>query len=128
VSAASTANYYLLLLWLYSRLLGLGCFFSFLILYTVGRTPWTEDQPVARPLPTHRTNAHNTDIRALSGIRTHDPSFRASEDSSCLKPRGHCDRQSKLLHILVNLRVLSEFWSLHMEGAHRCSSVMDVLL
>jgi hypothetical protein len=33
----------------------LGLFFSFLILYTAGRTPWTEDQPVARPLPTHRT-------------------------------------------------------------------------
>jgi hypothetical protein len=30
-------------------------FFSFLILYTVGRTPWTGDRPVARPLPTHRT-------------------------------------------------------------------------
>jgi hypothetical protein len=24
-------------------------------LYTVGRTPWTGDQPVARPLPAHRT-------------------------------------------------------------------------
>jgi hypothetical protein len=41
-------------LWLYSRL-DLGRFFSFLILYTVGRTPWTGDQPVARPLPTHKT-------------------------------------------------------------------------
>jgi hypothetical protein len=30
-------------------------FFSFLILHTVGRTPWTVDQSVARPLPTHRT-------------------------------------------------------------------------
>jgi hypothetical protein len=30
-------------------------FFSFLILYTVGRAHWTRDQPVARPLPTHRT-------------------------------------------------------------------------
>jgi hypothetical protein len=29
-------------LWLYSPLLGLGRFFSFLILYTVGRTPWTD--------------------------------------------------------------------------------------
>jgi hypothetical protein len=28
--------------------------FSFLIFYTVGRTPLTGDQPVARPLPTHR--------------------------------------------------------------------------
>jgi hypothetical protein len=49
-------NYTLLLLpWLYCPLLGLGRFFRFLILYTVGRTPWTVDQPVARPLPTHRT-------------------------------------------------------------------------
>jgi hypothetical protein len=29
-------------------------FFNF-ILYTVGRTPWTGNQPVARPLPIHRT-------------------------------------------------------------------------
>jgi hypothetical protein len=25
------------------------------LFYTVGRTPWTGDQPVARPLPAHRT-------------------------------------------------------------------------
>jgi hypothetical protein len=30
-------------------------FFKFLILYTVGRTSWTGDQPVARPLPIHGT-------------------------------------------------------------------------
>jgi hypothetical protein len=36
-------------------LLDLGRFFSFSILYTVGRTPWTGDQPVARPLPTLTT-------------------------------------------------------------------------
>jgi hypothetical protein len=35
-------------------------------------------------------------IHALSGIRTHDPSVRASEDSSCLRPRGCYDRQWKL--------------------------------
>jgi hypothetical protein len=28
--------------------------FSFVVLYTVCRTPWTGDQPVARSLPTHR--------------------------------------------------------------------------
>jgi hypothetical protein len=33
---------------------GLNCLFSFLILYTVRRTPWAGDQHVARPLPTHR--------------------------------------------------------------------------
>jgi hypothetical protein len=53
------------------------------------------DQPVARPLPIHRTtqtqNKHTQYIRALSGIRTQDLSVRAGEDSSCLRPRGHCD-------------------------------------
>jgi hypothetical protein len=29
-----------------------------------------------------------TDIHALSGIRTHDPSVWGGEDSSCLRPRG----------------------------------------
>jgi hypothetical protein len=42
-------------LWLYSALLDLGRFFSFLIFYTVSTTPWTGDQPVVRPLPAHRT-------------------------------------------------------------------------
>jgi hypothetical protein len=77
-------------------LLDLGSLFSFLILYTVGRTPWTGDQPVEMPLPTHRrtqTQNKRKHIHALSGIRTHNPSVRASEDSSCHRPRGHCDRQ-----------------------------------
>jgi hypothetical protein len=41
--------------WLYSSLLGPCQFFTFPILYTVGRTPCTGNQPVERPLPTHRT-------------------------------------------------------------------------
>jgi hypothetical protein len=45
----------------------------------------------------HGINAQNTDIHALSWIRTHDPSVRASKDSLCLRPRGHCDWQR--LHI-----------------------------
>jgi hypothetical protein len=43
-------------------------------------------------------------IHVLTGIRTHDPGVRTSEDSSCLIPRGHCDRQS-IHHIeLSNIR------------------------
>jgi hypothetical protein len=34
-----------------------------------------------------------TDIHALSGTRTHDPSVRAGKDISCLRPHGHCCRQ-----------------------------------
>jgi hypothetical protein len=41
-----------------TALVGLGRFFSLLILYTVSRTPWTGDQPVAKPLPTHRTHTN----------------------------------------------------------------------
>jgi hypothetical protein len=75
--------------------------FSFLIFYTVGRTPWTGDQPsqglnLHIEQHKHRMNAHNTDIHAVSGIRTYDGSVRASEDSSCLRPRGRCDRQFPL--------------------------------
>jgi hypothetical protein len=42
----------------------------------------------------HRINAHrtHTNIHASSGIRTHDLSVGAGEDSSCLRPRGHCDQ------------------------------------
>jgi hypothetical protein len=35
-------------------LVGPWLFFSFLILYTVDRTPWMEDQTVPMPLPIHR--------------------------------------------------------------------------
>jgi hypothetical protein len=45
-------------LWLYNPL-DFGCFFSFWILHTIGRIPWTGDQPIARPLPTHKTQLQN---------------------------------------------------------------------
>jgi hypothetical protein len=41
---------------------------------------------------TTKTQNKHTDIHALSGIRTYDPSVRASEDISCLRPRDNCDR------------------------------------
>jgi hypothetical protein len=83
--------------WLYSPLLGPGLFFSFVIFFT--QTVWFLGRVLSpsqgRYLHTgqhkHRINAL-TDIHALSGVRTHDPSVLASEDSSCLRPRGHRDR------------------------------------
>jgi hypothetical protein len=53
---------------------------------------------VHRKVATYTQNNKNTeknahiDIRALSGFRTHNPSFRASEDNSCLWLRDRCDR------------------------------------
>jgi hypothetical protein len=51
------------------------------------------------PLPKHRTQTqnkriHTTNIHALCGIRTHAPGFRASEDSTCLRPLGYRDRRN----------------------------------
>jgi hypothetical protein len=43
------------LLWLLWPSVGLWLIFSFLILYTVGRTSWTRYRLVARSLPTQRT-------------------------------------------------------------------------
>jgi hypothetical protein len=50
------------------------------------------DQPFARTIPTHKTLQNKrTHIHASSGFRNHDPSVRAGEDDSCLRPRGHWD-------------------------------------
>jgi hypothetical protein len=57
--------------------------FSFLILYTVGRTPWTVDQPVARPLPTHRTtqtqNKRTQTSMLCVGFETRSPMFERAK-------------------------------------------------
>jgi hypothetical protein len=79
----------LLLLYLY----GIGCLAcshsesinsEFLIPQTVGKSPWTDDQPVARPLPT-QDNRHRikAGIHSASGIRTHNPNLLAGKGISC---------------------------------------------
>jgi hypothetical protein len=64
---------------------------------TIGRTPWTDslDGWSARRKVSTCTqiqkNVHTTqtlDIHYQSGIRTHDPGVRESEDSSCLRQFG----------------------------------------
>jgi hypothetical protein len=44
----------------------------------------------------------------LSVIRTHDPSVWTSESSSCLRPRGYCDRQRRMLLFLIKTFILSK--------------------
>jgi hypothetical protein len=92
--------------WLYNPLLGPGLFFSSVIIFTQSVWPvrWVISPSQGRYLDTgqheHRIDLH-TNIRALSWIRTHDPSVRAGEDSSCLKPRGHYDRREVLIPIKI---------------------------
>jgi hypothetical protein len=67
--------------WLYIFLLGPGLFLGFVIFfYTDGRTPWTRDQPVARPLPTHRTTqTHNKHTETSMPRGRFEPTIPASE-------------------------------------------------
>jgi hypothetical protein len=53
-----------------------------------------------RRLHTEHEHRINADIHALIAIQTHNPSVRASEDSSCLRPRGHCDGIFRLIELL----------------------------
>jgi hypothetical protein len=59
------------------------------------------DQPVARPLPTHKINAQK--FMSRMGFETNDPSVRAGEDGSCLRPRGYCDRKT-YIRVQTNIK------------------------
>jgi hypothetical protein len=70
--------------------------------HTHGWTPLNEWSAHRRDRCLHNTQrTQDTNIHALSGIRTCDPSNRASADL-CLRPCGHRDR---LLHNLSNIIV-----------------------
>jgi hypothetical protein len=81
-------------------------------IWTFGRTPWTGDQPDARPLSTQdnitQKNA-DTHICASGGIQTHDPSVRTVEDCTCLRPRGHWDRDYDVYKIFFLPQVSARF-------------------
>jgi hypothetical protein len=74
---------------------------------------------------TNTKKKHTPNIHALSEIRTLDPGFRASEDSTCLRPLGYRDRLS-LYYCLVFLPVTlliaarhnrkSNHWSIELSG------------
>jgi hypothetical protein len=50
---------------------------------------------------------HTPKIHAVSGIRTHHHSVRASEDSSCLRPLGYRDRPVSDQQIQLPIQTLS---------------------
>jgi hypothetical protein len=61
---------------LYSPLLGHDLFFSFVIFfYSDDRTPWASDQPVARPLPIHRTTQTHRHPCLWVGLELTIPAF-----------------------------------------------------
>jgi hypothetical protein len=63
------------------------------------------DELVARHLPVHKHRKMHTqtlNIHALSGIRTQDLGFRATEDGACLRPLGYRDRLWELLALVIS--------------------------
>jgi hypothetical protein len=46
---------------------------------------------------------HTPNIHALSGIRNHNPSVRAREESSCLRLRGYCNRLQPMHRVTNSL-------------------------
>jgi hypothetical protein len=71
--------YYSLFLWLYSPL-DPGRFFSSLILYTVGRTLWTGDQPVVRPhTEQHKQNKRTQTCMPWVGFEPTTPVFERAK-------------------------------------------------
>jgi hypothetical protein len=88
-------------------LCSIGLMSQFLDHFTEGRTPWTGDQPVARPLPKHRTTQTQNkriyipNIHTLCEIWTHDPGSRASEDSTCFRPLGYRDQHERMWQAVI---------------------------
>jgi hypothetical protein len=89
--------------WLYSPCKNLGRLtyrgFVILLRHTAGLL-WTSGQPVAKASTytrQHNIQTQETNIHALSGIRTHDPSNQAAADLR-LRPRGHWDRHMLVYH------------------------------
>jgi hypothetical protein len=85
-----------------------------MIVFTDSRIPWTTDQLVARPLPKHmptqtqNQHIHTPNIHALSGIRTHDPSVRASEDIHALERSATVTGQGQIYLYIYQLVYLND--------------------
>jgi hypothetical protein len=85
---------------LYSHLKRLR-FFILLTFYTIGRTPWTNDQPIAKPLPTHRTaQTQNNCPKNSMSIVGFEPTIPVFERAKAVHD----------LNCAVTLIVKSVFW------------------
>jgi hypothetical protein len=78
-----------------------GRFCGFLIIYTVGRTSWTGDQPVARPLPTHRTSQTQNKRTLTSMLRVgFEPTIPVFERAKTVHALDHA---ATLIGVCINL-------------------------
>jgi hypothetical protein len=79
----------------------------------------------------HRTTQHRktrTHIHASNGIRTRDPSVRGVEDSTCLRPRGHWDRQYSRISTSISHRMPFSTSTSHFCLAAAMAITCDVMM
>jgi hypothetical protein len=81
-------------------------FIFMIILQTVGRLGRVISSSQGLYLNTGQ-HKHRTNIRALRGIRTYDPSFRAREGSTFLRPLGYRDRNSWPYRWLITVIIMN---------------------
>jgi hypothetical protein len=82
--------------------MGPGPFFSFMIIFTDGRTPWASDQLVTRPVPKHRTtqtqnkhiHTHQTSMPCV-GFEPMNPASERAKTAHAL------DRSATVSGILI---------------------------
>jgi hypothetical protein len=76
--------------------------------FTDGRTPWTSNQLVARPLPKHRTTqTHNKHIHQTPmPCMGFEPMIQASEraTSPCLRQIGYCGRSFSQYRLITRVQ------------------------
>jgi hypothetical protein len=89
--------------------IGPGRFSSFVILYTIGRTPWTGDQPITRSLPTHRTtqtqNKRTQTSMPWLGFKPTIPAFERSKIAHAL------DRAAAVMYVKYVLLLTSHVFT-----------------
>jgi hypothetical protein len=94
----STVLFFFFFQWLFQSIHDPGLLFSSVIIFRRRQDSLDEWSPLRKAATwtqdsTKRKNAYTPNIHALLEIRTHDPSVRASEGSSCPRLRGYCHRQ-----------------------------------
>jgi hypothetical protein len=106
-SRHSLSVYLSLYLWLYSPFVGPWPLFQFYNhIYTVGRTPWTGDQPIARPLPTHRTTQTQNKRTQTSMLRVgFEPMISAFEREKTVHALDCAATEIGCLHVYRSDRV-----------------------
>jgi hypothetical protein len=87
--------------------------FRFFNPYTVGRSPWTGDQPVARPLPTHRT------------IQTQNKRTQTSMPRVGLEPTIRVFERMKTVHALDRAATVISVFKSPFSVAQRTHTVFN---